>query len=126
MKKRIRYIINPKSGTITVAGYNIRKEPLNARSNMGVQLQATSFQPELTNEKYQPIKYGLTKPLEKETAMNILFHEWKSMGDDLRKKGLTWKQKWHYLFGRPGWSHDGSRFTSDQLRRMESEKNKNP
>ncbi len=81
-----------------------------------------SFQPELANEEYQPIKYGLTKPLEKESAMNILFHEWKSMGSDIRKKGLTWKQKWHYLFGPPGWSHDGSRFTSDQLRRMEADK----
>ena len=83
-----------------------------------------SFQPELAKEEYQPIKYGLTKPLEKETATNILFHEWKSMGEDLRKKDLTWKQKLKYLFGPPGWSHDGSRLTSDQLRRMESEKNK--
>lgn len=81
-----------------------------------------SFQPELAAEEYQPIKYGLTKPLIKETPVNIVFHEWTNMGKDLGKKGLTWKQKWHYLFGPPGWSHDGSSFTSDELRRMEAEK----
>jgi len=31
-----------------VAGYSTREQPLYARANMGVQLQATSFQPELT------------------------------------------------------------------------------
>jgi len=80
-----------------------------------------SFQPELAPEDYQPIKYGLTKPLEKETAATIVFHEWSNMGKDLRKKGLNWKQKWMYLFGPPGWSHDGSSHTSDQLRSIEEE-----
>jgi sterol desaturase/sphingolipid hydroxylase (fatty acid hydroxylase superfamily) len=79
-----------------------------------------SFQPELPAEKYQPIKYGLTKPLEKETAATILFHEWNNIGKDLRKKGLTRKQKWNYLFGYPGWSHDGSSHTSEELRSAEA------
>src|SRR5260221_2089980 len=81
-----------------------------------------SFQPELPAEKYQPIKYGLTKPLEKETATTILFHEWNNIGKDLRKKELTWKQKWNYLFGYPGWSHDGSSHTSEELRSAEAAK----
>ena len=83
-----------------------------------------SFQPELTAEKYQPIKYGLTKPLEKETPVNIVFHEWSNIRKDLQKKGLTPRQKWNYLFGPPGWSHDGSTHTSDELRRIEEEKKK--
>ncbi|MEO8764875.1 MAG: ABC transporter ATP-binding protein [Ginsengibacter sp.] len=41
-------LVKPQSGEISVAGFNIRKQPLHARANMGVQLQATSFQPELT------------------------------------------------------------------------------
>jgi len=81
-----------------------------------------SFQPELRAEEYQPIKYGLTRPLEKETPLNIVFHEWSNIGKDLQKKELTWKQKWFYLFGPPGWSHDGSSFTSNQLRSKEKEK----
>jgi len=41
-------LIKATSGTIHVAGYDIRRQPLYARASMGVQLQATSFQPELT------------------------------------------------------------------------------
>jgi ABC-2 type transport system ATP-binding protein len=41
-------LLQPQSGRITVAGFDTRRQPLHARSAMGVQLQATSFQPELT------------------------------------------------------------------------------
>lgn len=82
-----------------------------------------TFQPELPATAYQPIKYGLTKPIEKETPVTIVFHEWDTMWKDLRKQGLTTKDKWNYLFGPPGWSHDGSRFTSRQLRKMEAADN---
>lgn len=41
-------LLKPQSGEISVAGFNILKQPLFAKANMGVQLQATSFQPELT------------------------------------------------------------------------------
>ena len=41
-------LLRPESGEISVAGFNISKQPLLAKANMGVQLQATSFQPELT------------------------------------------------------------------------------
>lgn len=40
-------LIKQQSGTVTVAGYNTLEKPLYARAAMGVQLQATSFQPEL-------------------------------------------------------------------------------
>lgn len=40
-------LLLPQSGTITVAGINNKEKPLHARANMGVQLQSTSFQPEL-------------------------------------------------------------------------------
>lgn len=78
-----------------------------------------TFQPELPPEKYQPIKYGLTTPLEKETPVSLVFHEWSSIRKDLFQKALTGKQRWMYLFGPPGWSHDGSRMTSEQLRKEE-------
>jgi ABC-2 type transport system ATP-binding protein len=40
-------LIRQKSGTVLVAGYDTLKLPLHARAAMGVQLQSTSFQPEL-------------------------------------------------------------------------------
>ena len=41
-------LIKPTAGSVFVAGYDIRRQPIYARACMGVQLQATSFQPELT------------------------------------------------------------------------------
>ena len=41
-------LLKPSSGTIHVAGYDLRLQPLYARACLGIQLQATSFQPELT------------------------------------------------------------------------------
>ncbi len=80
-----------------------------------------TFQPELPAAAYQPIQYGLTKPIGKETPVTIIFHEWDSIRKDLQKDGLSLKDRWKYLFGPPGWSHDGSRHTSEQLRKMEVE-----
>jgi len=48
-------------------------------------------------------------------------HEWKSIGHDLGKKGISFRQRLQYLFGPPGWSHDGSSQTSAELRKSEKE-----
>jgi sterol desaturase/sphingolipid hydroxylase (fatty acid hydroxylase superfamily) len=80
-----------------------------------------TFQPELPSTEYQQIRYGLTKPLENENPVNLVFHEWRSLFQDIRKNGLSFRQKIRYLFGPPGWSHDGSTFTSDELRKREKE-----
>ena len=44
----IEGLLTPTSGDIFVAGYDTRKQPLHARACLGVQLQSTSFQSELT------------------------------------------------------------------------------
>jgi len=43
----IEGLITPASGVVHVVGINVREHPLEARANIGVQLQATSFQKEL-------------------------------------------------------------------------------
>jgi len=78
-----------------------------------------TFQPELPASEYEPVRYGLTKPLSKESAGNIVFHEWKQIWEDVKRTDITWREKIYYLFGPPGWSHDGSRLTSEELRRQE-------
>ena len=80
-----------------------------------------TFQEEKKAEEYEQIKYGLTKPIEKENPVTIIFHEWADIWKDLRRKDLPWRIKLKYLFKPPGWSHDGSRLTSDQLRRAREE-----
>jgi sterol desaturase/sphingolipid hydroxylase (fatty acid hydroxylase superfamily) len=79
-----------------------------------------TFQSELPPQHYQPIQYGLTKPIEKETPITLIFHEWGNIRNDLKRKDITLRQKLGYLFGPPGWSHDGSRKTSVQLRKEEN------
>lgn len=44
----IEGLLKPQAGQIAICGYDIQQKPLYARANMGVQLQSTSFQPELT------------------------------------------------------------------------------
>jgi len=78
-----------------------------------------TFQPELPEEEYETLKYGLTKNIEKHSPTNIIFHEWKQLWEDIRRKDIGVKEKWNYVFGPPGWSHDGSRMTSEQLREEE-------
>ena len=79
-----------------------------------------TFQEELSAEEYEPIKYGLTKPLAKKDPFTIIFHEWKSIHRDLGKENITWKQRLSYLFKAPGWSHDKSKLTSDEMRKSEN------
>jgi hypothetical protein len=81
-----------------------------------------TFQPELSESAYQSIKYGLTKNIEKPNAITIVFHEWKQMWKDVFQKNITLRQRIGYLFGPPGWSHDGSRLTSEELRALEEDK----
>ncbi|HTF04521.1 MAG TPA: sterol desaturase family protein [Bacteroidia bacterium] len=64
----------------------------------------------------EPIKYGLTKNLEKPYhPVKTIFHEWLQIVRDMMKPvGL--KAKFMYVFGPPGWSHDGRTKTARQLR----------
>ena len=77
-----------------------------------------TFQPELSDKNYEPIKYGLTTPLASQHPGNVIMHEWKSIVKDLLRQDIKFKQKIGYLFGPPSWSHDGSRKTSEELRKM--------
>lgn len=67
-------------------------------------------------EETEEVKYGLTKNLDKPYhPLKTVFHEWGSILNDLKKK-TSLKNKLLYMFGPPGWSHDGSTKTSNQLR----------
>lgn len=67
-------------------------------------------------EDTDPVKYGLTENINTYHPIKMVFHEWKNIASDL-KKTSSFKAKLHYVFGPPGWSHDGSKKTSSQLRR---------
>jgi sterol desaturase/sphingolipid hydroxylase (fatty acid hydroxylase superfamily) len=78
-----------------------------------------TFQKELPAEQYQPITYGLTKNLENPNTISVIFHEWRQIWKDTTLRGISFRQRLKYLFGPPGWSHDGSSKTSVELREAE-------
>lgn len=79
-----------------------------------------TFQEELPENKYAPIQYGLTKNIENPNAFTIIFHEWIQIYKDATQSGLTLKERLNYIFGPPGYSHDGSRKTSRQIAQEEA------
>ncbi len=83
-----------------------------------------TFQKELSKEEYEPISYGLTKNIENPNAATVVFHEWIEIKKDVTKRELSFKERWMYLFGPPGYSHDGSRKTSKEMLKEEEQHNK--
>ena len=80
-----------------------------------------TFVPEMPEE---PIRYGLTKPLENpHHPVHIIFHEWKAIARTL-KRDIPFKDKFRYLFKAPGWSHDNSTFTAKEMQAKWKEENK--
>lgn len=72
-------------------------------------------------ETEKPI-YGLVKNINTYNPVRIAFYEWWQILKDLQMKvGFITKLK--YIFYPPGWSHDNSRMTSNQLRELHNNKN---
>jgi sterol desaturase/sphingolipid hydroxylase (fatty acid hydroxylase superfamily) len=69
----------------------------------------------------EQVRYGLTENIKSHHPVHMVFHEWKSIFTDLRKPAPL-KAKLMYVFGPPGWSHDGSKKTAAQLRAELKEK----
>lgn len=70
-----------------------------------------TFQPERHDET---IRYGIVKQLGSFNLLWAVFHEWIGMLGDIWR--APWKHKLSYLLREPGWTHDGSRDTSDTIR----------
>ena len=72
-----------------------------------------TFVPELDDEKPD---YGLVQNLGTFNPLRVAFHEWIGLFRDVFKPGLTLRQRLGYAFAPPGYSHDGTRDTSDQIK----------
>lgn len=64
--------------------------------------------------KDEPIRYGIVKQLGSFNLFWVAFHEWIGIARDLWS--APWRHKLSYMWRPPGWSHDGSRETSDMIR----------
>lgn len=73
-----------------------------------------TFQPELDEVK---VEYGLTNNIKTFNPFIIAIHEWVSMFKDCFVGKKTIYNRLKYLVKPPGWKHDGSGKTADDLRR---------
>ena len=69
-------------------------------------------------DEAHPIEFGIRKDTPYKSFMDVVTYEIKQIIKDTRQP-LAIKQKLKYLFGPPGYSHDGSRQTTKQLRHHE-------
>ncbi|VXC51474.1 sterol desaturase family protein [Sphingomonas sp. AX6] len=60
-------------------------------------------------------RYGIVRNLGSFNILWAAFHEWIGIARDV-KAAPDWRARTGYIFGPPGWSHDGSRDTSDTIR----------
>ncbi|WJY20621.1 sterol desaturase family protein [Fontisubflavum oceani] len=72
-----------------------------------------TFVPELEEEKPD---YGLVHNIGTFNPLRVAFHEWVGMLKDIARPGLTFSQRVMYAVAPPGWSHDSSRQTSEQIK----------
>ncbi|MBB5698251.1 sterol desaturase family protein [Sphingomonas yantingensis] len=70
-----------------------------------------TFEPEHEGER---VRYGLVHDLGSFNVLWAAFHEWAGIARDMWR--APWGSKLGYLLREPGWSHDGSRETSDMIR----------
>ena len=63
----------------------------------------------------EPIRFGLVSPIESRNPVRMMLSEFTAILHDATQPNLTIGQRWMYVFGPPGWSHDGSKQTSAQM-----------
>ena len=73
-----------------------------------------TFVPEQADEK---VEYGLVRNLGTFNPIRVALHEWIGIFRDVSRRGLSVRDRFMYMFAPPGWSHDGSRQTSEDIKR---------
>ncbi len=63
----------------------------------------------------EPCRYGIVHQLGSFNPFKVASHEWIAIAKDMVKARSS-REFFLYLFGPPGWSHDGSRHTSRDLK----------
>lgn len=63
-----------------------------------------------------PVKYGIVTPVGSYNPITIAFKELLAIIKDACAPGLTFRQRLGYVFSPPGYSHDGSRLSSEGIK----------
>ena len=79
-----------------------------------------TFAEELDEE---PVRYGITTNINSYNPVKIATHEFAAIAKDIAK-APTLASKINYLIKPPGWSHDGSTMTAEEMRAAHAEEKK--
>ena len=60
--------------------------------------------------------YGLVYNIATFNPLRVAFHEWVAIYQDVTQPGLSLKERLLYAVAPPGYSHDGSRDTSETIK----------
>ena len=61
--------------------------------------------------------YGLVKDFDTYNPFRIVIHEYLGIAKDITRRDLSFYERLLYIFAPPGWSHDGSRQTSIDIKK---------
>ena len=70
-----------------------------------------TFEPE---DPQEPVQFGIVKNIQYKNYADIIFNEYNAIYRDARRN-LPLKNKLKYIFGPPGYSHDGSHKTAKEM-----------
>lgn len=77
------------------------------------------FQTFVPEQDSDPPQYGLVHNIGTFNPARIATHEWMTLFRDATRRGLKWSERMGYIFGPPGYSHDGQRKTSRMIQENE-------
>lgn len=72
-----------------------------------------TFVPE---QKEEPVEYGLVANIGAFNPIRVAFHEYVAIFRDVVRPGVGWRARLMYVVAPPGWSHDGSRRSSAEIK----------
>jgi ABC-2 type transport system ATP-binding protein len=81
----IEGLVTPRAGSTRIDGIDVRRNPIEAKARMGVQLQASSFQSELTIEQIARLYAGLYGVTSSKQAIADRIRQ-AGLGDELGKR----------------------------------------
>ncbi|MEL7277286.1 MAG: sterol desaturase family protein [Pseudomonadota bacterium] len=114
LPRPIEYLFNTPSHHRVHHGRNARYLDANYAGTLIIwDRMFGTFVPELEAEK---VEYGLVHNLGTFNPLRVAFHEYVGIARDVVQPGISLRDRWRYLAEPPGWSHDGSRQTSAQIK----------
>ncbi|MEM9839851.1 MAG: sterol desaturase family protein [Pseudomonadota bacterium] len=74
----------------------------------------STFVPE---DDAEPCTFGIVSNLTSQNPLHVATHEYRAIAQDVTMPGLSFIERFRYAFAPPGYSHDGSRLSTAEIKR---------